>query len=318
MKGATGPSAIPAGMIDCHLHHAPDAIPRKQTALELATAALDAGMSGIVLKSHHANTGNLAAQVQRLVPEVQVIGGIALNGAVGGLNPSAVRMSSRFGTRLVWMPTTSAANHVRRLAESSTMNALRGESGDAGITILDERGGVLPVIDEILGEVKNAGMAVATGHLSPQETLKLAEHAHRGGFPMHRFVVTHCDMPFTFVDDDAQTYLAGLGAFLERVLMLYLSYEKKASPDALEPGAEYTGRSFYMPDWLDLDAVLARVKRVGIQHNLMSTDLGQAGNPEPVAGIREACELLLEHGFTADELHQMCVAAPRVLLGLEN
>lgn len=305
-------------MIDCHLHHGPDAIPRKQNALELATAARAAGMGGIVLKSHHANTGNLAAQVRQLVPEIDVIGGVALNGAVGGLNPSAVRMSARFGTRLVWMPTTSAANHVGRLAESTTMNALRGESGDAGISILDDDGKVLPIVDEILGEVKAADMGLATGHLSPEETLKLAEHAHHGGFPMHRFVVTHCDMPFTFVDDDAQNYLAGLGAFLERVLMLYLSYEKKASPDALEPGAEYTGRSFYMPEWLDLDGVLARIKRVGVRHNLLSTDLGQAGNPEPIEGIRQGCELLLEHGFTPDELHEMGVAAPRALLGLSS
>jgi len=312
------PKAIPPGMIDCHLHHGPDAIPRRQNALELAQAARAAGMGGIVLKSHHANTGNLAAQVQRIVPEIEVIGGIALNGAVGGLNPSAVRMAARFGTRLVWMPTTSAANHVRRLAESSTMNALRAESGDEGISILDERGKVVDEVDAILGEVKAANMALATGHLSPEETIKLAEHAHAGGFPMHRFVVTHCDMPFTFADDDAQAYLAGLGAFLERVLMLYLSYVKEASPDALEPGAAYTGRSFYMPDWLDLDGVLDRIRQVGVGRNLMSTDLGQAGNPEPVEGIRKGCTLLLERGFTPDELHQMGVLAPRTLLGLTN
>lgn len=311
-------SPIPRGMIDCHLHHGPDAIARKQTAFELATAARAAGMGGIVLKSHHANTGNLAAQVQELVPGVATIGGIALNGAVGGLNPAAVRMAAGFGTRLVWMPTTSARNHVDRLSESTTMSTLRGGSGDQGITILDDTGALLPVVDDILGEVKAAGMGLATGHLSSEETMKLAEHAHRGGFPMHRFVVTHCDMPFTFVDDDAQQYLVGLGAFLERVLMLYLSYEKKASPDALEPGTPYTGSSFYMPDWLDLDGVLARIRAAGVEHNLLSTDLGQAGNLEPVAGIEAGCRLLLEHGFTRDELRQMAVDAPRALLGLDR
>lgn len=318
MTATRAANAIPPGMIDCHLHHGPDAIPRKQTALELAQAARAAGMGGIVLKSHHANTGNLAAQVQQLVPNVEVIGGVALNGAVGGLNPSAVRMSARFGTRLVWMPTTSAANHVGRLDESSTMDTLRGESGDEGITILDEHGKIAPVVDSVLGEVKAANLGLATGHLSPEETIKLAEHAHAGGFPMRRFVVTHCDMPFTFADDDAQAYLAGLGAFLERVLMLYLSYEKKASPDALQPGAEYTGRSFYLPDWLDLEGVLARIRKIPVEHNLISTDLGQAGNPEPIEGIRRGCELLLEHGFTSNDLHQMCVLAPRALLGFPN
>jgi hypothetical protein len=125
-------------------------------------------------------------------------------------------------------------------------------------------------------------------------------------------------MPFTFADDDAQTYLASLGAFLERVLMLYLSYEKKASPDALEPGAEYTGRSFYMPEWLDLDGVLARIRQGGVEHSLLATDLGQAGNPEPVRGIEEGCRLLLDHGFTPEELHRMAVDAPRALLGVAS
>ena len=133
---------------------------------------------------------------------------------------------------------------------------------------------------------------------------------------MERFVVTHCDMPFTFMDDDAQTHIAGLGAFLERVLMVYLSYVKEASPDALEVGAEYTGRSFYMPEWLDLDGVLARVRRAGLEHSLLSTDLGQAGNPDPVEGIAKACRLLIDCGFTPEELHQMGVQAPLTLLGV--
>jgi hypothetical protein len=305
-------------MIDCHLHHAPDVLPRKSTALELARAARSAGMGGIVLKSHHANTAGVAAQVQQLVPEVGVFGAVALNGAVGGLNPAAVRMAGKFGARLVWMPTTSAANHVDRLRESTTMTALRADTRDDGITILDDRRHVLPVVGDILHEAKAAGMALATGHLSAEETLKLAEFAHKGNFPMNRFVVTHCDMPFTFMDDDAQRHIAELGGYLERVLTLYLSYVKKASPDALEPGSEYTGRSFYMPEWLDLEGILARIRSGGITHSLLSTDLGQAGNPEPVDGIAEACRMLLDYGFTPEELREMAVTAPTTLLGLSG
>ena len=104
----------------------------------------------MVLKSHHANTAGLAAQVQQLVPEIRVLGAVALNGAVGGLNPAAVRMSAKFGARIVWMPTTSAANHVNRLADSTTMSALRADSRDEGLTILDERGQVKPVVGESL------------------------------------------------------------------------------------------------------------------------------------------------------------------------
>ena len=308
--------AVPAGMIDCHLHHGPDAIERKRTAMELAEAARTTNVGGFVLKSHHANTGGLATQVQQLYPALHVIGAVVLNGAVGGLNPTAVRMAGRFGARVVWMPTTSALNHVTRLAESSTMQDLRAGTEDEGITILDERGSLLPVVDQLLEEILIADMSVATGHLSSEETLKLAEHAHRGGFPMHRFVVTHCDMPFTFLDDDRQRYVAGLGAFLERVLMIYLSYEKLASPDALQPGTLYTGRSFYMPAHLDLAGVLDRIRAAGVESSLLSTDLGQAGNPDPIDGIALGCSLLRDTGFTGEELRRMAVDAPRRFLGV--
>ena len=134
-------------------------------------------MGGFVLKSHHANTAGVARQVDRIVPGVRVMGGVALNAAVGGLNPSAVRMAGQFGARMLWMPTTSAANHVRYLDVSKTMTSLRSDSGDEPLTILDDDGSVLPVVGAILGEAKTANMGLATGHLSPDETIKLIEHA---------------------------------------------------------------------------------------------------------------------------------------------
>lgn len=41
-------SPIPRGMIDCHLHHGPDAIPQKATPVELAYAAGAVGTEGVV------------------------------------------------------------------------------------------------------------------------------------------------------------------------------------------------------------------------------------------------------------------------------
>lgn len=304
---------LPVGAFDCHLHHSPDVIDRKRWALSLAQSAARGRMGGIVLKSHHANTAGLAAQVSQLVPEVRVMGGIALNAAVGGLNPSAVRMAGRFGAKMLWMPTTSAANHVKYLNESATMATLRADSGDTPLTILDDNGTVLPVVGEILGEAKAADMGVATGHLSPEETLKLAEYASKGDFPMHRFLVTHADMPFTWMDDDAQQHIARLGGFMERLYMLTLSFAKEASPDALAADAEYSGESFYMPD-VGLEGVLKRIRDGGIQHSLFSSDLGQLGNPDPVPSMNRACDILRSNGFTDDELSSMAVAAPKAFL----
>jgi hypothetical protein len=306
---------IPKGAIDCHLHHSPDVLERRQWALEYAQAAAAAGMGGMVLKSHHANTAGVARQVDRLVSGVRVMGGVALNAAVGGLNPSAVRMAGRFGARMLWMPTTSAANHVKYLNASATMTALRSDSGDTPLTILDDDGTVLPVVGDILAEAKAANMGLATGHLSPDETIRLVEYAHEGGYPMNRIVVTHGDMPFTYVDDDVQTYFAELGVLVERLYMLVLSFHHEASPDALEPDTPYTGESFYMSD-TGLEGMFRRIRDMGIGHSMLSSDLGQAGNPLPIEAMGRACELLRQAGFTDDELHTMAVESPSTFLGL--
>jgi hypothetical protein len=306
---------LPIGAIDCHLHHSPDVLERRQWAIEYAGAGANAGMGGIVLKSHHANTAGVARQVDRLVPGIRVMGGIALNAAVGGLNPSAVRMAGQFGARMLWMPTTSAANHVQYLSHSPTMTALRSDSGDAPLTILDDDGSVLPVVGEILAEAKAANMGLATGHLSPDETIKLVEYAHRGGYPMNRIVVTHGDMPFTYVEDDVQTYFAELGVLIERLYMLVLSFHQEASPDALEPGTPYTGESFYMSD-SGLEGMFRRIRDMGVGHSMFSSDLGQAGNPLPIEAMARACDLLRQAGFSDDELHTMAVESPTKFLGL--
>jgi hypothetical protein len=297
------------------LHHAPDVLERRQWAFEYAEAAAAAGMGGIVLKSHHANTAGVARQVDRLVPGVSVMGGVALNAAVGGLNPSAVRMAGQFGARMLWMPTTSAANHVKYLNTSATMSALRSDSGDEPLTILDENGSVRPVVGEILAEARSANMGVATGHLAPEETIKLIEYAHRGGYPMNRMVVTHGDMPFTYVEDEVQTYFAELGVFIERLYMLVLSHHKEASPDALVPGTPYSGESFYMAD-VGLEGMLRRIRDMGVAHSMFSSDLGQAGNPLPIPAMGQACDLLREARFSDEELGTMAVDAPTSFLGL--
>jgi hypothetical protein len=183
------------------------------------------------------------------------------------------------------------------------------------LTILDDDGSVLPVVGEILAEAKAANMGVATGHLSPDETIKMIEFAHRGGYPMNRIVVTHGDMPFTYVDDDVQTYFAEMGVLIERLYMLVLSFHNEASPDALEPGTPYTGESFYMSE-VGLEAMFRRIRDTGIDRSMFSSDLGQAGNPLPIEAIGRACDLIREAGFTEEELRVMAVDSPRTFLGL--
>ena len=79
-----------AGSIDIHVHSLPDDRPRSIDAIDVARQARMRGMRAIVLKNHFDSTAPLAWVVSKVVPDMQVIGGVVLNRAIGGINPAAV------------------------------------------------------------------------------------------------------------------------------------------------------------------------------------------------------------------------------------
>src|ERR1700732_2058212 len=109
------------GVIDIHAHHDPDSVPRSIDAIDLAKLARARGMRGLVLKNHYEPTASLAYIVRKIVPGIEIFGGIDLNRTVGGVNPAAVeRMTMVKGGygRVVWMPTFDAENQVRYSKEN--------------------------------------------------------------------------------------------------------------------------------------------------------------------------------------------------------
>src|ERR1700685_2560695 len=104
-----------AGVIDIHVHSAPDSTPRSIDAIDLARLAKSRGMRGLVLKNHYEPTASLAYVVRKEVPGIEVFGGIDLNLTVGGMNPSAVEhMAATTGEhgRFVWMSTFDSEAQV--------------------------------------------------------------------------------------------------------------------------------------------------------------------------------------------------------------
>lgn len=98
-----------AGLIDLHIHSAPDVRARLLDDAAVARQAADAGMRAIVLKSHVTVTADRATLAERATGgAIRVFGGVALNRPVGGLNPFAVRTALQLGGRIVWLPTASA------------------------------------------------------------------------------------------------------------------------------------------------------------------------------------------------------------------
>jgi hypothetical protein len=273
-----------AGSIDMHIHHGPDArVERRVDAAQAALQAQAAGMRAIVLKSHDYPTAPVACLAGQLAPKVDVLGSLSLDEEVGGLNPAAVEASARLGAKVVWMPTFSAANNRR----------YKGEEG--GISILDDRGRMLPVVGEILELIKQHQLVLASGHLSAREVAVLVKEAASRG--LTRIVVTHPSEPSvgTLMGIGQQCELAAQGAYMEHCFGSTLPGGARVDPLSL----------------------VEQVRAVGAERCILSTDLGQAHNPAPAEGMRMAIGCLLRWGLSDREINLLVKDNPAQLLGLQ-
>ena len=112
------------GIIDMHIHAAPDVRARKLDDLELMEASVQRGVRAIVLQVHNVPTADRAYLVNRVAAEkcpdakFTAFGGLCLNHPVGGLNPDAVETSLKLGAKVIWLPTNTAENHYRKTAKT--------------------------------------------------------------------------------------------------------------------------------------------------------------------------------------------------------
>jgi hypothetical protein len=267
------------GAVDLHVHSAPDVDRRRFDDLELAREARDGGMGAVLIKSHQNSTVERAWLVSKCVPGIRVFGGLVLNETVGGLNPAAVRLALQMGARQIWMPTRSALNH----------RIHHGQQG--GISILDEDGGLKPVVDEILRLVSGSGCILGTGHLSPNETFALVKAAAKLG--AINVLVTHPEWGPTFYSYEAQKELAQYGnVFFERCFVSTV---------------HACGR-------VPFETIEQAIIETGVEKTILSTDLGQANNPPPVEGLKLYALRLRSTGFSVDDIRAMMQTNPERLL----
>lgn len=265
--------------IDLHIHSQPDLVPRKADDISLAKAAAAAGMSAIMLKCHHGDTAARAALTSMHVHGVGIWGGITLNLAVGGLNPTAVETSLRFGGKAVWMPTIDAANHRQKT----------GQLG--GIRILNEKGGLKPEIQAILSLIKEYNVILATGHLSLEEIHPLLSAARQAG--ISKLVLTHPEFWITGLSIQAQRELLPLQLFFERCFYASTLNEEQRTPFANS---------------------LNWIKELGPESTVLSSDLGQKHNISPIEGLKTMMALSLHHGLTEQQIKRMLHRNPGDLL----
>lgn len=269
------------GAVDLHIHTAPDVLPRCVTAMSAAVQAREARMAAIVVKSHVTDTAARAEQATE-VSGMQVFGGVALNYPVGGLNPHAVTATAAQGGRVVWMPTVGARHFIRHAALSPTLGAITPR-GVAGLAVLS-KGRLTSSALRVLDAVAQHRLVLASGHLSPEETVVLFEAARERG--IDKLVVTHPQAPFVGMDLPTMRSLAHAGAFLEFTPQLSVAERAEL------------------------------IRAVGVEHCVLSTDGGTARAAPPRQRMADYVRGLLENGFAPAEISYLVRAAPAYLAGL--
>src|SRR5881392_2031648 len=171
------------GAYDLQVHVAPDVIARRIDDLDLAKEFLARGLAGFVLKSHYFPTAERAQVVTKAVPGIRAYGAIALNHSVGGLNPVAIEIAGRSGTKIVWMPTVDAENETAGRLDGGNKKLpfwaqIQRELAAEGISppplsVVDLSGHLVEPARRCLERIAKHNMILATGHLGRREIVAL-------------------------------------------------------------------------------------------------------------------------------------------------
>ena len=283
-----------AGVIDMHVHSHPDVFGRNMDDIDVAQLAKARGMRGIVIKSHVAETASRAALVMKVVPGIDVFGGIALNRAVGGINPDAVEWMHRtYGGRgkMVWLPTFESDKHAKTF----------GGPDQKGLVVAPG-GQVTPEMEAVLKIIARENLILATGHIHPEEVIAVVKKGKELG--VKNMLVTHGLTSVPGLSMQQAKEVAAMGAVIEVCFLQFL-----AGPNAPLP---------FLTHWTQINAkhVAQAVKEFGAQGVLISSDLGQSGNMVHPDGMEAAIAAMKKEGVSDADIDIMMRKNPAKLLGL--
>jgi hypothetical protein len=275
---------ILTGAIDLHAHHGPDSYPRQWDAFEVVKLAKERGLRAIVLKNHWTETAGLATLIRKYGTQgIEVYGSVTLDTPVGGVNPMAVRyladVEGGYG-RIVWMPTHDSEHEVAY------------EKGTRPKAVVSRNGRLIPEVFEVLDLIKQHDLALATGHVTPEEALQIMAEAKKRGIT--KVIVTHPMLGPMFTD-------------------LSLSQMKEAVK--LGGAIEITAGTLFN-DGPGKARALEAIRALGTDNVFVGSDSGLIGTPNHPDALAMAIKSLRAAGFSEADLKKMFQDTPARLLGL--
>ena len=281
------------GVCDIHIHLAPDVKARSIDEYNFARRAKAVGYKAVMYKANEWSCHDRAYLIRRALPGFEVFGSFCMNFTYGDkINVYAAKMAVNTTgktCRCIWMPTQAAVYPF----------AVNGEP-NKGIPVTGPGGKLLPEVVQVMEICAENGIAFATGHSAPEESILMAEKAHEMGF--NRFVITHPNTTIWKMTEDQIKRCVELGAIIE---YCYLG--------------RMWGAGSAMPEYerQPLDEFLKYV-RIAPERSFISTDLGQYGMPDPIDGMRACIKELLAAGVPQRDIDFLVRKNPAFVIGLEG
>ena len=285
------------GVFDLHCHVYPETGLEHEARLDdpgLIEAMRQAGMGGVILKSHLWPTVERAYYLQQRYPEVRIFSSLTMNRVSGGIDPLMVETAARQGAKALFFPTWQAANDLERGGFSRAIRErlpLYGGREIAGIRAADN-GRLTPESEDALDVAKAFGLLVCTGHLSPAEGLLVIDGTRKRGLEA---VFSHPGSPAVGASMDNMREATGMGAYVEFTCLYALSLRHHIPPRE----------------------TVEIIQSLGADHCILTTDAFNAWVPPEPELMRLGIGQLLECGMSPEDVRRLTVHNPRKLLGLK-
>lgn len=291
------------GAIDMHVHGYPE-ISRdfvsRESDVETARLASSYGIAGWVLKSHLWPTMDRVYYMREALAGTgfMLFSSVTLNPLIGGVSPFVVEAAAAHGAQVIFMPTWGSKNDNSRTESyildllSTYMPSARRFANQTEASVVSEAGSLTSDAIEVINLCRDLDLVLCTGHLSLEETTRIAEYAGEAGF--RKLVLTH--MLSSVKSPEDLVPLANTGAFIEFC----------------------NAGNFNPRNDRSIRRVHEALEIVGVQSSILSTDVFSPFAPPQPECLRIAVQQLAYLGWSRDQVSTLIRGNPRFLLGLDH
>lgn len=289
------------GAVDMHVHAYPDVSLQHlqhESNEAVVTSCREAGMTGLVLKTHGWPAPGLARMLDGLYDDFSVFPSVTLNACSGGPHPWVVEMAVHMGARMIWLPTWSAWNDHQSgrgfgvIAASYLPRTKTDWKEQDFYRLLDEEGQLKEEIKECIALCRDAHLVLGTGHISSEESMAVGRFADSIGY--HKVCLTHPRSDCAKNSFEAIRAFAEMGQYVEMC--------------ALNVAPLHTSMTI-----ADMKKI---IDAAGADHCFLSTDHFFDWVPPIPIQLYEVLGCLREAGVSYDTLREY-MKTPRRLLELE-